>query len=314
MKNRKICILIPALLVLCMILSACGNSRASQASTESAEELPQSIGTPSIVNARDLGGYKNANGKNVKSGILIRTANLSKATTEDLVKLSETYKVRAIVDLRDQSEIDKAPDPEITGAAHYHFPTFPQLSGDSELAESKDSIQEDYTADREFTSLNLIYVRDHGYDISAHVTSSYKQSATAENSIAGYKQFFDILLEDEDGAVLWHCSSGKDRTGIAALLILTALDVDQETIMNDYLLTNTYRADTTAAAVAEAAKETDDEYLLEQVRLANDVDRAYMESFIKTVEANYGSLENFLTEKMELTTEKKQALKDKYLE
>ena len=57
-----------------------------------------------------------------------------------------------------------------------------------------------------------------------------------DEAVKAYKQFFDILLDQEEGAILWHCSEGKDRTGLASLLILHALGVPPETIMEDYLL------------------------------------------------------------------------------
>ena len=66
----------------------------------------------------------------------------------------------------------------------------------------------------------------------------YQQMYLPEDGIAMFRGFFKELLDADGGAVLWHCVSGKDRTGNATMLLLTVLGVDKETIIEDFLLTN----------------------------------------------------------------------------
>ena len=67
--------------------------------------------------------------------------------------------------------------------------------------------------------------------------------AETNNAKTQYKKFFEILLDQNNGTILYHCSAGKDRTGVATALLLSALGVDRETVINDYLLSAQYVAD-----------------------------------------------------------------------
>ena len=70
-----------------------------------------------------------------------------------------------------------------------------------------------------------------------YLADTYRTMISSEPSLEAMREFFDVLLED-DGAVLWHCTQGKDRTGVAAAAILLALGVDRDEIMRDYMRTN----------------------------------------------------------------------------
>ena len=70
-----------------------------------------------------------------------------------------------------------------------------------------------------------------------YLSDTYRTMISSEPSLEALREFFDVLLED-DGAVLWHCTQGKDRTGVVAAAILLALGVDRDAIMRDYMKTN----------------------------------------------------------------------------
>ncbi|MBO5970799.1 MAG: tyrosine-protein phosphatase, partial [Clostridia bacterium] len=70
-----------------------------------------------------------------------------------------------------------------------------------------------------------------------YLSDTYRTMISSEPSLRALREFFDVLLED-DGAVLWHCTQGKDRTGVVAAAILLALGVDRDAIMRDYMKTN----------------------------------------------------------------------------
>ncbi|MBC8931267.1 tyrosine/lipid phosphatase LipA, partial [Escherichia coli] len=80
-----------------------------------------------------------------------------------------------------------------------------------------------------------------------------KSFITDETSIQAYKDFFDILLANQDGSVLWHCTAGKDRAGFGTALVLSALGVDKNTVIDDYMLSNKYRADENKKAIEAVA-------------------------------------------------------------
>ncbi len=84
-------ILILELLILFLFACGCGASESISS---------QSIGLSGVGNARELGGYSGLNGKTVKHGVLLRTAALANATSEDIAKLQDVYHLAVVADLR----------------------------------------------------------------------------------------------------------------------------------------------------------------------------------------------------------------------
>lgn len=167
-----------------------------------------------ISNARDLGGIKTADGRRVKSGVLLRTAELADATGEDISALADKYAVRHVVDFRDKSEVEHRPDREIAGAEYVWIPVLPDLP------------YKDLTVDLKPQEILEQYIIMYGL------------IAGNEFCARAYARFFRVLLEAKGETVLWHCVQGKDRTGIAAILLLRALGASMEDAREDYFLTN----------------------------------------------------------------------------
>ena len=131
----------------------------------------------------------------------------------------------------------------------------------------------------------------------------------------GYRQFFDILLnKPEDSAVLFHCSQGKDRTGMGAALFLYALDFDDDTVMADYLLTNEANAAIIENDVKEVSKYTDDPEMLERTRMMDGVSAELLQSALDKMKAEYGSIKGYLKTRLSLTDAELTKLKEIYLE
>ena len=135
-----------------------------------------------------------------------------------------------------------------------------------------------------------------------------------EQAVTGLKHFFDILLAQKEGAVLWHCSAGKDRVGTATALLLTALGVEREVIIRDYLLTNGYLEPETEAMVAKVAAKVQNERILNGIRILNGAERSYIESMFAETERQCGSTEAYLRERLGFTDEKTDMLREMYLE
>lgn len=112
------------------------------------------------------------------------------------------------------------------------------------------------------------------------------------------------------GPQLFHCTAGKDRTGWAAALLQTLAGVPRETIMADYLLTNTYSAEYIDATVATIAAATDADKG-EVIRLLLSVDASYLGAAFEQVEHHYGTVENYLTTGLDLAPELVGALETK---
>ena len=208
----------------------------------------QSIGISSIGNARELGGYETADGSRVKRGIFLRTARLSTGTAEDLRRLSEVYHVQKIIDLRSEEEVNGSkeialftgketpdPDPSVDGAEYMNLPI---LDLKKMMLRSEDLIKE---IDGKLDFIKMLTLSIKAGFISDELYYGFLDDDIGRRSYS--RMFREILALDEGRAVLYHCTQGKDRTGVASMLILSALGVPEETIIEDYLLTNVFNSE-----------------------------------------------------------------------
>ena len=129
-----------------------------------------------------------------------------------------------------------------------------------------------------------------------------------------YGRFFDLLLTQEEGAILWHCSAGKDRVGVGTVLFLTALGVPEEDAAADYLMTNTYLAEDIRQMVQSITASRGSDEGAGEIAALFSVNEAYMESVFRAMKETCGSTEGYLRQAIGLTEEKLERLKGLYLE
>jgi len=130
---------------------------------------------------------------------------------------------------------------------------------------------------------------------------------------ARYKPVFDeMLVLNKDSTMLFHCSAGKDRTGIAAALILYTLGVDEQTILNDYMATNYYRAAENNRAIAGMTRAYGmNETMAHNMMAARE---EYLNATFAAIRKNYGTIDNYLEKEMGLDKDKRRKLKELYIE
>ncbi len=174
-----------------------------------------------ILNFRDFGNYPTRSGQHIKSGKLFRSANFYKSSTEDLDRLA-ALDIGLLVDLRHLPERKRQPNkwPEHAQTRILNY-TAPKTLKEGELAPHEAFVKEDLSVPEDARQ----YMRK-SYHLRPHE--------------AGYREIFSKTLKHMaktgEGLVI-HCAAGKDRTGTLAAIILSVLDVDLETIMQDYMLT-----------------------------------------------------------------------------
>ena len=171
-------------------------------------------------NLRDLGGYKTQNGKHVKKGYFFRSSRLMDFDQAEL-KILNSLNIKKIYDLRSKEEVKDSPDPTLKGAEYIHSSAAARVDG----------------TEVNFSPAALI--AENVYSKESNDEFTHKVYGNLPFSYAYKRMFEDIVAGNVP--ILFHCSAGKDRTGIAAILILLALGVDEETAMYDYMLTNEYR-------------------------------------------------------------------------
>ena len=268
--------------------------------------LKQAIDLPGVGNAREPGGYT-VGSKQIKKGVLLRTAGLAGMAPGTNEKLQKEYRLQAVIDFRMTGERGAVPDPEIPGAENIHLPVI-------EI--------EDYPP----TDPKMLEEYEKGGDRMKMFEMSYEAGMLGYDQYLGfllgergkraYREFFRVMLESDPdkGAILWHCTDGKDRTGCAAMLLLTALGASRETIINDYMLTNEYNA-----AQIEAVRQKTAAYPMPPEKLdallfvSGAVAERYMTNAIDTLNEKYGSVEGYLREELNVGSAEIETLKDKYL-
>ena len=267
-----------------------------------------SIGLKGVSNARELGGYVTTEGKNVKPGLLLRTGKLSGAKAEDIIRLQTVYNLGAILDLRTLDEIVPYRDPSIPGALYYHL----DILDNATRTKQYDRYYA-YMAEHPGASagemLGMLKTVGVVHD------NMYVDYLTKEPGITGYRNMFRILLDTPDGhAVLFHCSSGKDRTGVAAMLILGTLGCSDEVILNDFLLTNSYsgRAKGFQDSLAASGLNADD--VGDMIVTMDGVNKKHMLNALQYIHANYGTVTGYVKTVLGYSDADIARLKSKYLQ
>jgi protein-tyrosine phosphatase len=217
-------------------------------------------------NVRDLGGYQTADGRLTRWKVLLRSGNLDKLSPIAQQNLID-YGVRAIVDLRDESEVEEAPNvfERSTSVIYHHLPLIGNgLSQDKiwkAKSESYETLKDLYT----------IYLAD-----------CQRQIGTIVSAIA-----------DSEGCTLFHCFAGKDRTGVIAALILRTVGVSQAVIAEDYSLTEHHIKHLHEDWQKWATEQGQDRARFEEGISARAVT---MMGLLETIAEEYGDAHGYLTQ------------------
>lgn len=174
-------------------------------------------------NFRDLGGYPTTDNHHVKWGQIYRTGRLGHLTNADLTILKNRH-VLTDIDFRTSIEEKLLPDKLPDGASYFNNEIFKPR---------KDPKRNSGMTEEEVA----VYMEPgQGVDFMKH---NYKMMIENPYCQAAFRKFFaTILSRANHGAILFHCTAGKDRTGLGAYMLLRALGVDETTATKDYLLTN----------------------------------------------------------------------------
>lgn len=241
-----------------------------------------------IENVRDLGGLLRLDGARTKSGLLLRAGRLTHAADADIQRLADMG-LAAVIDFRDADEVRRSPDRAVPGAVYYNMAALPNL---------KDNFRP--IDDPTYTAA----------EVHADFRRVYRFLAQSNEAQEAYSEFFRILLASEGRPVLWHCTQGKDRTGAAALLLLTALGVDEAVIYRDYMLTNEF---TQAVLDAFAAME-DPPFPPDIAREIFLVFEDNLRLYQHCIELEYGSVPNYLELALGVGPDEIETLERYYLE
>ena len=221
---------------------------------------------------------------NMKKGLLYRGKALVNLNDDDIALLNKCN-IKTIIDLRAPQEREQAKDKELPGVTNISVPLF-----NSNKTEMK--------------AVNVM-----GMDLP-DMAEIYRE-LVFEDKKEGWTQIFNVLLENNGDGIMFHCTSGKDRTGVTAALIMSLLGIDKKLIYEDYLLTN-------------KQKVNDPGFLNYVNSLPKEVGKAFLDHFsakeeyldaiFDEIESRYGTLDKFFEVCCGLDQNKIKILQNKYLQ
>ena len=262
--------------------------------------LPHVLSFEGATNFRELGGYPGADGRRVKYGMLYRGGTTFDLKNDADRAVLEGLKLKCILDLRSTGEREAQPDVIPNGTDYLQLSAMRYEDG-SEIDFSPAGMER---LEREFSSMMQIRAQ---IDVFA---SFYARMPFGNPAF----QAMFCVLEQGKVPMLFHCTSGKDRTGVAAMLILLALGADRETAVADYLETNRCRAAEIKALheqygdLIETNPEAWEMRLIRYGVLPRCADAA-----LDAIVERYGDWETYFYEEFGLNRSRLSALRDRYL-
>jgi protein-tyrosine phosphatase len=241
-----------------------------------------------VLNFRDLGGYPTTDGRHVRRGLLYRSGALADLSEQDVAVLRKLG-IKLICDLRTDLEAQEAPDVPLEGVTLWRLPVIQQ---EESAVKARTFLFDRHRLDQVMIQTYQTFVRD--------------KAPIFGTAIARFADPANL-------PAVFHCSAGKDRTGVLAALLLGALGVSDELIIADYTISNLYYE-----AFRESLKPQ--EHRLRALRLSLDdlqpmlvSDPAYLEAALKAIREECGSIERYLVEKAGVSAETLAKLREIFL-
>lgn len=246
-----------------------------------------------VNNFRSIGNIRNVDGRALKEGKLYRSANLFKLKRKSFKEI-DRLEIGEIIDLRNSKEIAKKPDHLPPGIMYKNYSAF-EDEGD-QLDQAKKLV---------------LKGKVNGSDAEKRMLDFYKDYVTENPEII--KKIIAKILESNK-PVLYHCTAGKDRTGIITALILTILKFDKETIYNDYLLSNNYRKKliNKRLNLAENLHFLYPKMDIKVLEKLSWVETAYLDASFNQINKEYGSTEKYIQDVLGINEDKRKEYIQKF--
>ena len=249
--------------------------------------LPLTGGT----NFRDFGGYRTVDGRQVRWGRLFRSGHMARLTDADVALLAR-LDIRCCCDFRREEERQAQPSrlPPGVETVILHIDTG-AVSGFFEQLRAGRATMDD----------TLSFMQRVNYELVVHHQPMYRQ-------------MMDVLLDLEEGALLINCSAGKDRTGFGAAIILLALGVPRETVMQDYMLSQRHYPIERELERVQRKYGPKSNYKLspELVRPIMETRVEYLQRALDTIDSEYGDPYAYLEQELDIDAAKRALLRERF--
>ena len=241
---------------------------------------------------RDLGNIVNRENRKIRKGMIIRSSDLYALDIKD----TETVLglgLRKVIDLRTVFEAKEKPDAVYEGVAYLSCPLFEERT----LGITRESQNNEISALMKMPYLGEVY----------------RRMLSDEYSITMIRKVLHEIMDSDEYPVLFHCTAGKDRTGVIAFFVLYLLDVDYETIIDDYLATNVFYTEKAQRTYDTILSLSNDPKLAMKIKGFWMVRREYLEDGLAGIIEEYGSIDDYIEKALCIDKEKREAFKKKAL-
>jgi protein-tyrosine phosphatase len=241
-----------------------------------------------IANFRDLGGYANEQGQQVKWGVLYRSGTFAHSSRADLQGLQQ-LQLATLIDFRSGGEKEEEPN-QLPQPASFTVVEIPTLDeGNKALVGEVMERVESGNFD--------------GFDPDHFMLTANRQFATE----------FNTVLDAGGKPVAWHCSAGKDRTGFASAILLRVLGVPQETVMRDYMESKQHALEARKNQLL-LLRVFKGEEAADKLAIMMGVEEAWLRAAFEEIDARWGSFDNYVSEGLQLTDRDIAKLRNQLLE
>lgn len=258
------------------------------------------ISLVTLPNLRELGGWRSADGRTVRSGLVFRSTDLNKLSRDDACALS-ALGIQTIYDFRSVAERTSEPDVALPGVVSIPLDV---------LADSPQAVPGNLTSVLSDPVMLAGAQSRYGGSIGELMLDSYAQLVKLPSAQASYRRFYQGLLGADPAPVLFHCTTGKDRTGWAAATFLALMGVPETDIYAEYLLTNEQLAPALEPVFAAFEDAGGDREMLRPVL---GVERSYLQRAFAEVRDTYGSIGGYFASGLGIGTADQDRLRNRYL-
>jgi len=244
------------------------------------------------INIRDLGGYTGLDGRQTKWKKIIRSEELSHLSDNDIKDL-EALGIKHVIDFRGESKATKLPDKIPKTADYLHIPLLAELP---------------------YTPADIDYGDPTGIDTFMRKIYRYQ----VENRAVDFAKVLKLLTKADAYPILYHCTNGKDRTGIMTAFILLICGVSEDTIISDYTLTNlTFDEafDVLGSLLTESYQNSNTLPSIDKNKLRDffGVKPAWLKIVLDYITEQYGTVEKYFKANTDLTDTDFEAIRENML-
>lgn len=247
----------------------------------------------SIHNFRDFGGYQTRNGSIVKKRLLYRSGSMAKASVNDLKKLS-TLGIKTIIDLRTHQERHKNPDPipKNSTMKSIHIPIKVRMHNESGFI---------------WQLLSFRFGKARKIDFHAAVREMYQEYVS--DFTLEFSKILKLTSESSNLPILIHCTGGKDRTGFACCLIQLALDIPFETVLQDYLKTNSFLQEVKDEFKKKLKRFSVLGLSTEKLAPLFEARKEFLETAYEKIISDFGAVNDYIQDELHFSEDEIQGLK-----